>query len=81
MGRAIQSLIHTQGIGDLYQIYLIAERGGGDYNLAYIPQTFDAVHEEEFATIYMRALFDTAFKMVRTGYPWHETPPGYQRSE
>ncbi len=81
VGRAIQSLIHTQGIGDLYRIYLIAQRDGVDYHLAYIPQTFDAVHEEEFDTIYMRALFDTAFKMARTGYPWHETPPGYQRSE
>lgn len=81
VGRAIQSLIHTQGIGDLYQIYLIAERDGVDYNLAYIPQTFDAAHEEEFDTKYMRALFDTAYKMSRTGYPWHKTPPGYQRSE
>ena len=81
VGRAIQSLIHTQGIGDLYQIYLIAERDGVDYNLAYIPQTFDAVHEEEFDTKYMRALFDTAYKMSRNGYRWHETPPGYQRSE
>lgn len=48
--RAIDSLIHTQGVGDLAQIYLIAERDGLDYNLAYIPPTFKAQHPEEFDT-------------------------------
>ncbi len=36
--RAIISLIHTQGVGDLYRIYLTAMRDGMDFNLAYIPQ-------------------------------------------
>ncbi|NIO08835.1 MAG: patatin family protein, partial [Deltaproteobacteria bacterium] len=35
-GRAISSLIHTQGIGDLYQMYLISKRDGIDFNLAFI---------------------------------------------
>lgn len=43
-GRAISALIQTQGIGDLYKIYLSTQRDGIDYNLAYIPATFDAEH-------------------------------------
>jgi hypothetical protein len=30
-GRAVGSLIHTQGIGDLYRIYATARRDGVDY--------------------------------------------------
>lgn len=40
--RAIASLIQTQGVGDLYRIYLAAERDGLDFKLAYIPATFNA---------------------------------------
>ena len=32
-GRAVGSLIHTQGIGDLYRIYATAQRDGVDFNL------------------------------------------------
>ena len=38
-GRAIASLIQTQGIGDLYRIYAISQRDEVDYNLAYIPES------------------------------------------
>ena len=36
VGRAISSLIQTQGVGDLYRVYLEAERDNVDFNLAYI---------------------------------------------
>ncbi|MDZ7621137.1 MAG: hypothetical protein U5O69_01365 [Candidatus Competibacteraceae bacterium] len=55
-GRAISSLIHTQGIGDLYRIYLTTQRDGVDFNLAYIPASFNAPHKEEFDTEFMRQL-------------------------
>ncbi|EGJ49347.1 patatin-like phospholipase family protein [Desulfocurvibacter africanus] len=75
--RAISSLIHTQGIGDLYTIYLTSKRDGVDYNLAYIPPSFNAPHRENFDTEFMRALFRTGFDMAAKGYPWEKTPPGY----
>ena len=34
--RTVDSLIRTQGIGDLYQIYTLCKRDGNDFNLAYI---------------------------------------------
>lgn len=77
LGRAISSLITTQGIGDLYRIYLTCQRDGVDYNLAYIPASFHAPHKEEFDTEYMRVLFKTAYDMAAKGYPWAKTPPGY----
>ena len=45
-GRAVSSLIHTQGIGDLFRIYATAERDGVDFNLAFIPATFNAPHTD-----------------------------------
>lgn len=80
-GRAISSLIQTQGIGDLYFIYLTAQRDGIDYNLAYIPMSFKAIHKEDFDTEYMRQLFDVGYELGVNGYPWAKTPPGYVETE
>ena len=76
-GRAISSLIHSQGIGDLYKIYLNAQRDGIDYNLAYIGKDFTAEHKEEFDTKFMRELFDYAYQRARVGYEWKKRPPDY----
>jgi hypothetical protein len=75
-GRAISSLIQSQGLGDLYRIYLTAQQDGLDYNLAYIGADFSAEHKEDFDTAYMRALFDYGYQLGRKVYPWHKTPPG-----
>ena len=75
-GRAISSLIHNQGIGDLYRIYSETQRDGIDYNLAYIPKSFKASHKEEFDTEYMNKLFQTGYGLAVKGYPWEKVPPG-----
>jgi predicted acylesterase/phospholipase RssA len=80
-GRAIASLIQTQGIGDLDRIYLIAKRDGADFNLAIIPATFNAPHKEDFETEYMRQLFALGYEMAAKGYPWHKAPPGFAPGE
>jgi hypothetical protein len=76
-GRAISSLIHTQGIGDLYRIYLTTQRDGIDYNLAFIGAEFDFEHKGEFDQDFMRALFDYGYGLAEQGYPWRKTPPGF----
>ncbi|MBK8751006.1 patatin-like phospholipase family protein [Candidatus Contendibacter odensensis] len=76
-GRAISSLIHTQGIGDLYRIYLTTQRDGVDFNLAYIPDSFNAPHQEDFDTEFMRQLFAVGYDLAAKGYPWQKTPPGF----
>lgn len=74
--RAITSLIQTQGIGDLYQIYAETQRDGIDFNLAYIPRSFYAPHKEDFDTDYMRKLFQTGYDLAAKGYIWDKKPPG-----
>jgi hypothetical protein len=74
--RAISALIQSQGIGDLYEAYVVTRRDGVDYNLAYIPESFDAPHNEDFDTEYMRQLFDLGYEMAVDGYPWQKSPPG-----
>lgn len=80
-GRAIDALIHSQGIGDLYRIYLTAQRDGVDFNLAYIPDEFDAPHPEQFDNAYMRALFAEGFERAEAGYTWRKEPPGFDTAE
>ncbi len=76
VGRAIASLIQTQGIGDLYRIYIAAQRDGIDYNLAYIPRTFTTPFIEPFDTKYMNELFDVGYRLGSAGYSWAKLPPG-----
>lgn len=75
--RAVTSLIQTQGIGDLYRIYLSAQRDAIDFNLAFIPDTFKITSQETFDPYYMRRLFAVGYGMAAGGYPWAKTPPGF----
>ena len=76
--RTIDSLIRTQGIGDLYQIYTICERDGNAFKLAYIPSSFTEKPRESFDPDYMSKLFELGYRMAVAGYPWKKTPPGFR---
>jgi len=75
--RAIDSLLKSQGIGDLYRLYTYAKRDDLDYNLAFIPKDFHATSNSEFDTAYMNALFNVGYNMACCGYPWTKHPPDY----
>lgn len=78
-GRAIDSLITTQGLGDLFRIYLTAQQDGHDFNLALIGSDF--VYEnkqEQFETAFMVKLFDYGYQQARQGYGWQKLPPGFE---
>lgn len=75
--RAIDSLTRTQGIGDLYRIYTTTNRDGIDFNLTYIPASFNVPHNEQFDTSYMRALYDVGVQAASGGYQWQKHPPGF----
>ncbi len=74
-GRAISALIATQGFGDLYRIYVNAQRDGVEFNLAFIPATFKGQAKEDFDKEYMGQLFQVGYDLAKNGYPWHKTPP------
>jgi predicted acylesterase/phospholipase RssA len=79
--RSIDTLIRTQGIGDLYQIWVLCERDGNDFNLAYIPAEFTEEPSEGFDPVYMGKLYELGYQMARNGYPWINVPPGFIRSD
>jgi hypothetical protein len=74
-GRAIATMIHYIGYGDLLRIYATAKRDGVDYNLTYIETDFPNVKHEKFDPAYMNALFDYAYAKGRHGFSWHKSPP------
>lgn len=76
--RSIDALIRTQGIGDLYQIYTLCKRDGNDFNLAYIPASFNEEPTEGFDPVYMTKLYDLGYEMGLNGYDWKHTPPGFE---
>jgi predicted patatin/cPLA2 family phospholipase len=78
LGSTVSTLIRTQGIGDLYRIFLGAQRDGMDYNLAFIPFDFDEKSKELFDPEYMSKLFDLGYRMAQNGYPWEKVPPGFE---
>ena len=79
--RSIGALIRSQGVGDLYRIFSMAERDGLGFNLAYIPASFDEVPDEIFDVEWMRRLFNLGYEMGKNGYPWEESPPQYGEVE
>ena len=74
-GRAVSSLIKSQGVGDLYELYVFAKKNNIDYNLAYIPGDFLDTSTQAFDPVYMGKLYDLGFGMAQAGYPWKKTPP------
>jgi len=76
--RAIASLTKSQGMGDLYRIYVLTQRDEIDYNLAFIPIDFHPKRVSEFDTNYMNQEFDLAYNLARSGYKWSKYPPGFE---
>ena len=80
LGRSAKKMVQSQGMGNLYQLYLITKRDQIGFNLAYIGSDFSAKHPAEFDRDYMNALFQYAFQKSSKGYRWRHTPPGLDNS-
>jgi predicted acylesterase/phospholipase RssA len=78
-GRAVASLIQTQGVGNLYEIAAQARRDGAKFRLAFMPESFDKTLPEAFDRTYMNELFLVGYQMGVAGYPWATQPPGLAR--
>ena len=78
---SLDTIIRTQGIGDLYRIYLGAVRDKARFKLAYIPEDFDVESNELFDPEYMKALFDFGYGQALNGYDWASSPPGFIYTE
>ncbi len=77
-GRSVETLIKYQGLGDLYRLYVGANRDGIDYNLIYVPSDFALVSQELFDPVYMKAIFERGYLMGKDGVQWMKAPPGVE---
>ncbi len=73
--RSLFTLTKHQAMGDLNQIYAMAERDGAAFRLASIPATFNVKSAKAFDPTYMRALFDVGRKIGERGDGWARSPP------
>jgi hypothetical protein len=77
-GRTVGTLIKTQGLGDLYRLFVVSQLRGMDFNLATIPDSFDVESETEFDPAYMKALYQLGYDQASNGTEWMKSPPGYK---
>jgi predicted patatin/cPLA2 family phospholipase len=78
--KAVSTMINYNGVSDLYLMYLVTQRAGASFNVAYISDDFQAEHKEDFDQTYMRALYRYAYEKSERGYPWEHAPPGFAGS-
>jgi hypothetical protein len=76
-GRAISAPISAQGIGDLFQLFVLARRDGMDYNATWIPESFNERPAEPFERGYMNRLFQVGRNVIASGNAWSKYPPGF----
>jgi hypothetical protein len=74
---ALSTMTASSGVNDTYRMYLLAKRGGVDFNLASIGDGFDVPYKSPFDKEYMQSLFAYGYQKGRAGYPWQKAPPGY----
>ncbi len=71
--RTIDSLIRTQGVGDAYRIYALAERDGVDVHLTWIPRNaVEDISDEPFDPKYMSELFEFGYQRALNDELWTE---------
>lgn len=76
VGRSVSTLIKSQGVGDLYKVYLEARAQRMAFNYGAIPPSFTLQSQEPFDKAYMQQLFRLGYEEGRAGYPWQKLPPG-----
>jgi hypothetical protein len=77
--RTIGSLIRTQGIGDMYRVYLGVKRDGLDHHLAYIPDDFTEEPKEPFDQEFMTKLYNRGYRQAKEGAAWRKFPAGAEQ--
>jgi hypothetical protein len=76
-GRAIETMIASNGVGDLYRIYTTTQRDKIIFNLALIGEDFKQPYTGPFDHAYMVKLFEYGLRKSRAGYAWQKVPPGF----
>ncbi|WP_298828175.1 patatin-like phospholipase family protein [uncultured Piscinibacter sp.] len=73
---ALHLLAQSQGVADLYVIYVQAQRARARYRAAWIGDEFVAPWELWYDPQYVQALFDYGRSGAASGAVWRTVPPG-----
>lgn len=76
VSRSLSSIIRSQSHGDLYRLYLTAQKQKLDFRLASIPAIFESRAEPGFSKTYMNDLLQFGYQQMLSGFDWHSQPPG-----
>lgn len=74
--RTVESILNSQSLGDIYQLYTFSKFRNGDFYLASIPGTHVSKAKELFDAKEMKELFDLGYEQAVKGYPWKKSPQG-----
>jgi hypothetical protein len=78
-GRAVQTMITSNGVGDIYRIFTTSRRDCIDFNLALIGDDFTHPYTTPFDRTYMVKLFEHGLSKGIMGNQWQKSQPGYAR--
>jgi len=76
--RAIDSMIKTSVVGDLYRIYAFTSRDDIGFFYTDIPDDYEPQSTELFDRAEMNRLFEVGYQHAMSGNPWRNTPPGFE---
>ena len=76
-GRAVETMISSHSVGDLYRIFATTQRDGVAFNLAMIGDDFKVPYTHRFDHDYMTSLFDYGRARGASPYAWQKAPPGF----
>ena len=74
--RSVSTLIKSQAVGDLAKLYVVARENDFDYQVAYIPDSFELESKEAFDRDYMRELFEFGYELSRQDRAWRTAIEG-----
>jgi predicted patatin/cPLA2 family phospholipase len=78
VGRAIATIVKSQGATELKLMYHEAKAAGIEFYLSYIPDEYARRNDEEFNMLEMRKMFQIGKQRGRTGTAWRRSPPRYE---
>ena len=76
--RAVDTMIKTAVVGDLYRIFAFTNRDDIAFNYAGIPDDYEPQSTELFDQAEMNRLFQIGYQLGMSDNPWQSTPPGFE---
>lgn len=75
--RTVDTVVKAHGVSDLYRIFVLAQRDGIDFHLAYIGSDFPTTRHKPFDRDFMTSLFEYGEAKGQSKDVWLRQPPGY----